>query len=67
MAVLKVIELLASSPKSWEDATKQGIEEASKTLKNIESAYVKEHSVNVDGNQITQYRVNLKVTFRIES
>jgi flavin-binding protein dodecin len=67
MAVLKVIEVLASSPNGWEDATKQGIAEASKSLKNIESAYVKEHSVNVDGNQVTQYRVNLKITFRVES
>lgn len=67
MAVLKVIEILASSTSSWEDATTQGIQEASKTLKNIKSAYVKEHSVTVDGNQISQYRVNLKITFAIES
>ncbi|MEQ9441069.1 MAG: dodecin family protein [Cyclobacteriaceae bacterium] len=67
MAVLKVIELLASSPSGWEDATKQGIQEASKSLKNIRSAYVKEHSVTVNNNQITQYRVNLKVTFEVES
>ena len=67
MAVLKVIEVLASSPTGWEDATKQGIEEASKSLKNIQSAYVKEHSVTVDSNQISQYRVNLKITFRVEA
>nr|WKN36914.1 dodecin family protein [Tunicatimonas sp. TK19036] len=67
MAVLKVIEILASSPNGWEDATKQGIQEASKSVKNIESAYVKEHSVNVENNQVTQYRVNLKITFRVES
>jgi len=67
MAVLKVIEVLASSSHGWEDATKQGIAEASKSVKNIESAYVKEHSVNVEGGQVTQYRVNLKITFRVES
>ena len=67
MAVLKVIEVLASSSNGWEDATKQGIIEASKSVKNIESAYVKEHSVNVEGGQVTQYRVNLKITFRVES
>ena len=67
MAVLKVIEILASSPTGWEDATQQGIQEASKSLKNIRSAYVKEHSVTVDGNQIKQYRVNLKITFEVEA
>ncbi|MGB3584988.1 MAG: dodecin family protein [Tunicatimonas sp.] len=67
MAVLKVIEILASSPNGWEDATKQGVAEASKSVKNIQSAYVKEHSVSVDNNQVTQYRVNLKITFAVNS
>lgn len=67
MAVLKVIEVLSSSTQGWEDAAQQGIAEASKSLKNIESAYVKEQSVNVENNQITQYRVNLKITFRVDS
>ena len=67
MAVLKVIEVLASSSTSWDDATKQGIVEAGKSLKNIRSAYVKEHSVTVNNNQVTHYRVNLKITFEVES
>jgi flavin-binding protein dodecin len=65
MAVLKVIEILADSEKSWEDATRQGIKKASESLKGIKSAYVNEQSVVVDDNDITQFRVNLKVTFTV--
>ncbi|WP_277632681.1 dodecin family protein [Avrilella dinanensis] len=66
MGVLKVIEVLSSSEKSWEDATQSAIEKAGKTVKNIKSAYVQDHSVQVKGNKITEYRVNLKITFEIE-
>ena len=48
MDVIKVIEILANSNKSWEDAAQQGINEASKTLKNIKSIYIKEHSAIVN-------------------
>lgn len=66
MAVLKVIELLAESGKSWEDATAQGVAKAGKSVKNIRSAYVNEHSVTVKDGKIDKYRVNLKVTFEVK-
>jgi len=53
MAIIKVIEILASSKESWEDATKLAVKEASKTVKNIRSVYVKEQSCVVDNDQIT--------------
>lgn len=66
MAVLKVVELLSDSSQSWEDAVKTGIARASKNLKNVRSAYVKDQSVTVSNDQITSYRVVLKVTFEVE-
>ncbi len=66
MAVLKVIEVLSSSTVSWEDATRQAVTEASKSLKNIRSAYVKEQSASIKDNEVTEFRVNLKLTFEIE-
>jgi dodecin len=65
MAVLKVIELLASSDKSWEDATKNAVEMASKTVKGIKSVYVQDFSSVVKGDKIVEFRVNAKVTFEI--
>jgi flavin-binding protein dodecin len=67
MAVLKVIEVLASSNKSWEDATRNAVKEASKSVKNIRSVYVNEQSCVVDGSDnITQFRVNVKITFEVK-
>lgn len=66
MAVLKVIEVLANSDKSWEDATKTAVKKASSSVKNIKSVYVNEQSVTVKGNEVDQYRVNVKITFEIE-
>ncbi|PNQ73992.1 dodecin domain-containing protein [Hanstruepera neustonica] len=66
MAVLKVIEVLSNSDKSWEDATKKAVKEASKTVKNIKSVYVKEQSAIVNGNDVTEFRVNLKLTFEVK-
>ena len=66
MAVLKVIEILSSSEKSWEDATKKAVAHASKTLKNIRSVYVQDQSAAVKDNEVTEFRVNLKITFEIE-
>jgi dodecin len=65
MAVLKVIEILASSPKSWEDATAVGVAKASKTIKGIKSAYVQSQSVVIDEGNVTEYRVNLKLSFEV--
>jgi flavin-binding protein dodecin len=65
MAIVKVIEVLAQSNESWEDATQQALDEASKTVRNITSIYIKEFQAIVENNQITNYRVNAKVSFRV--
>lgn len=67
MAVLKVIELLASSSKSWEDATQSAVKIASKTVKEIRSVYVKDMSAVVKGDKITEYRVTVKISFEVLS
>ena len=65
MAIMKVIEVLANSEKSWEDATKKAVKQASKSVKNIKSVFVQSQSAVVFGNEITEFRVNLKITFEI--
>ncbi len=66
MAVLKVIEVLANSEKSWEDATKKAVAQAAKSLKNIRSVYVQEHSAAVKDGNVTEFRVNVKITFEVD-
>ncbi|MFV0566376.1 MAG: dodecin family protein [Flavobacteriaceae bacterium] len=66
MAVLKVIEVLSNSEKSWEDATKKAVKQAAKSVKNIRSVYVQDQSASVKNNEVTEFRVNLKITFEIE-
>ncbi|HKX85490.1 MULTISPECIES: dodecin family protein [unclassified Flavobacterium] len=66
MSVLKVIEVLSNSNISWEDATAKAVEKASKSVKHIRSAYVQEQSASVVDGKVTEYRVNLKLTFEIE-
>ena len=63
MSVAKVIELTATSTKSFEDAIQQGVARATKTLKNVEGAWIKEQQVSIKNGQITGYRVNMMVTF----
>lgn len=65
MAILKVIEVLSNSTTSWEDATASAVKEASKTLKNISSVYVQDMSATVKDGQVEEYRVNLKITFKL--
>ncbi|HMI78742.1 MAG TPA: dodecin family protein [Ferruginibacter sp.] len=67
MAILKVIEILANSKKSWEDATQNAVKHASKSLRNIKGANISNMSVQVDkkGN-INEYRVNVKISFEVE-
>ncbi|MBV8899548.1 MAG: dodecin domain-containing protein [Verrucomicrobia bacterium] len=64
--IVKVIEVLAQSDKSWEDAAQTAVAEASKTLRNIRSIYIKEFEAAVENNKITAYRVNAKVSFELE-
>lgn len=66
MAVLKVLEILASSEKGWEEATAQAVKKASKTLKNIRSANVSNMSTTVKNGKISEYRVNVKIVFELD-
>ncbi|MBX2845636.1 MAG: dodecin family protein [Saprospiraceae bacterium] len=66
MAVLKVIEILSNSETSWEDATRKAVAKASKSVKDIKSAYVQEMSTSVEDGEVTEFRVNLKVTFVVK-
>jgi flavin-binding protein dodecin len=63
MSVARVTEIISSSKKSFEDAIEKGINRAVKTLKNVEGAWVKEQKVIVKNGKISEYRVDLKVTF----
>jgi len=63
MSVAKVIEVSATSPDSFEDAVRQGIARASETLEDIRGAWVQEQEVRLENGQITEFRVNMKVTF----
>jgi flavin-binding protein dodecin len=65
MAVLKVIEIMASSPKSWEDATIIAVKTAGETLKGIRSVYIHHMNALVKNNVITEFRVNAKITFEV--
>ena len=66
MSVAKVSEISATSSKSFEDALQQGIARANKTLRNVKSAWVKEQQVRVTKGAITEYQVNVLVTFVID-
>lgn len=66
MSVAKVTEISASSTKSFDDAVAVGIARAGKTLKGIKGAWIKEQSVVVSENNITEYRVSMKVTFVLQ-
>ena len=66
MAVLKVIEVLANSSKGWEDAAANAVAQASKSVKNIRSVYLNEQSATVKDGEISDYRVNVKITFEVK-
>lgn len=63
MSVAKVTEITATSPEGFEHAVHHGLERASKTIDNIQSAWVNEMHVEVENGKPTGYRVNLKITF----
>ncbi|MGB6150723.1 MAG: dodecin family protein [Pricia sp.] len=65
MAVLKVIEVLANSDNSWEEAAKNAVTHASKSVKNIKSVYINEQSATVEDGKMVNYRVNVKITFEV--
>ena len=66
MSVAKVSEISATSSKSFEDAVQQGLNRANKTLRQIRSAWIKEQHVRCEGNRITEYQVNMMVTFVLD-
>jgi flavin-binding protein dodecin len=66
MAVAKVSEITAESNVSFEDAIQQGIDRASKTIRGIRGAWVKEQKVRVENGKVTSYRVDMKVTFVLD-
>ena len=65
MAVIKVVEIMAVSTLSWEDAAKIAVKNAAKTINNIKSIYVKEQLASVTGENITEFRVILKLSFEV--
>lgn len=67
MAILKVIEILAESEKSWEDAAVQAVNKVSQTVKNVKSIYIQEMEAKVANNKIIEYRINAKVSFEVNS
>jgi dodecin len=66
MPIVKVIEVIAGSEKSFDDAVKNALQEASQSVKNIESIYVKHMNAKVENNRIVSYGVNAKVSFRVD-
>jgi dodecin len=66
MTVARVTEITSTSTESFDDALAQGIARAVKTLKNVKGAWVQEMTVDVDGDRISTYRANMKVTFVLE-
>lgn len=66
MAIVKVVEVIASSEKGFDEAVRKALAEASKTIKNIDSIYVKSQKAHVKDNKIVSYGVNCKISFRVE-
>lgn len=64
--MVKVIEVIAASEKGFKEATQVALKEASKSVKNIKSIYIKEMNANVENNEIVSYAVNAKVSFEID-
>ncbi len=66
MSMVKVVEIIAESKKSWSDAADNAVKQASKTIRNIKSLYVQDMSAVVEDGKITAYRVNTKISFVID-
>lgn len=66
MAIVKVIEVIAESTESWEKAAQEAVKEASKTVENIKSVYIKEFKASVCDNKIEKYLVNAKISFQVK-
>ncbi len=66
MSVKKVIEVLAESNKSWEDAAQQAVTKAAATVHNIRSIYIKDHNASVEEGKIVAYRITAKISFELD-
>ena len=66
MAVVKVIELLAESEQSWEDAARQAVAEATKSVRGISSVYVSDFQATVENDKVKNFRINAKISFVLE-
>ncbi len=66
MSVVKVIEIMAESEKSWEDAANVALKAASKSVKNIKAIYINDMQAIVENDEIVRYRVNAKLSFLVE-
>lgn len=67
MSIIKVIEVIATSEKSFDDATKNALKEASKSVDNIKSIYVKEMKAKVNDNEIISFGVNAQISFEVSN
>lgn len=66
MVVIKIVELIGSSPRSWEEATKKALEEASETVRNIKSIDVERFTAKVENNKIVEYRSVVRIAFAVK-
>lgn len=66
MPVARITEISATSEQSFDDAVKQGVARATKTLRNVTGAWVKEQRVSIEGNQVKHHQVNLQITFVLD-
>ena len=66
MSVARITEISATSEKSFEDAIQQGISRATKTLRNVKGAWIKEQEVSIQDDRISAYKVNMQVTFILD-
>ncbi|HYI23200.1 MAG TPA: dodecin family protein [Candidatus Limnocylindrales bacterium] len=66
MSVARVTEISSTSNVSFEDAIKQGIARAARTLRNVKGAWIKEQQIDIEGETITRYRVNMLITFVLD-
>jgi dodecin len=66
MSVARVTEISGTSPQSFEDAIRQGLDRATKTLRGVTSAWIKDQRVKLDNGRVAEYQVNMEVTFVLE-
>ena len=66
MSVARVTEITSTSPRSFEDAINQGVARATQTLRQVKGAWIKDQRVEIDGDRITEYQVNMLITFVLE-